>query len=67
MWPGEQPPTSRQNAPNNPYRHRVTTRSSGGDLVSWSFVGTKGLEGEVPDATVRRILSTVRLYDVPAG
>ncbi|MFK0104601.1 hypothetical protein [Streptomyces sp. NPDC091217] len=38
-----------------------------GDLVSWSFVGAKGVEGEVPDATVRRILSTVRLYDVPAG
>ncbi|MGW2558458.1 hypothetical protein ACWCXB_04245 [Streptomyces sp. NPDC001514] len=32
-----------------------------GDFVSWTFLGAKGVEDEVPDATVRRILSTVRL------
>ncbi|MEU8892041.1 hypothetical protein [Streptomyces sp. NPDC048442] len=32
-----------------------------GKLVSWSFVGAKGVPEEVPDATVRKIVSTVRL------
>ncbi|MFK4070633.1 hypothetical protein [Streptomyces sp. NPDC029674] len=36
-----------------------------GAFVSWSFHGAKGVEGELPDATVRKILSTVREYDVP--
>jgi len=34
------------------------------DFASWSFFGVKGVKGEVPDATVRKILSTVRLVDV---
>ncbi|MFE0105553.1 hypothetical protein [Streptomyces sp. NPDC059009] len=34
-----------------------------GDFASWAFVGAKGVKAEVPDATVRKILSTVRLYD----
>ncbi|MFD9219439.1 hypothetical protein ACFWDI_05255 [Streptomyces sp. NPDC060064] len=34
---------------------------SKGDFVSWTFLGAKDVAGEVPDATVRKILSTVRL------
>lgn len=36
-----------------------------GDFASWSFVGVKGVGEEVPDATVRKILGTVRLYTPP--
>lgn len=36
-----------------------------GDFVSWTFLGAKGVQEEVPDATVRKILSTVRLADGP--
>lgn len=36
-----------------------------GDFASWSFVGAKGVGEEVPDATVRKILGTVRLYTPP--
>ncbi|MGW7463385.1 hypothetical protein ACWGJT_01445 [Streptomyces xantholiticus] len=32
-----------------------------GDIVSWTFVGAKGVREEVPDRTVQKILSTVRL------
>jgi hypothetical protein len=32
-----------------------------GALASWTFVGAKGVPDEVPDATVRKIASTVRL------
>ncbi|RVU23880.1 hypothetical protein EOT10_17635 [Streptomyces antnestii] len=35
-----------------------------GDFASWSFFGVKGVKDEVPDATVRKIVSTVRLVDV---
>ncbi len=38
-----------------------------GDFASWTFVGAKGVGEEVPDATVKRILGTVRLYTPPAG
>lgn len=31
-----------------------------GDFVSWTFFGATGVPDEVPDATVRKILSTVR-------
>ncbi|NGO12155.1 hypothetical protein G5C60_32265 [Streptomyces sp. HC44] len=41
-------------------------RDSDGDFVSWSFVGAKGVSGEVPDATVKKILGTVRLYAQPS-
>ncbi len=43
---------------------KVTTfafKDPGGDFVSWTFVGAKGVRDEVPEATVRQILSTVRL------
>ncbi|MEU6279165.1 hypothetical protein [Streptomyces sp. NPDC047028] len=42
-------------------------RDPDGALLSWSFVGVKGVSDEVPDATVREIMRTVRLYDPPAG
>ncbi|MBO1337256.1 hypothetical protein [Streptomyces sp. VRA16 Mangrove soil] len=34
-----------------------------GDILSWSFVGPAGVKDEVPDATIRRILATMRLVD----
>ncbi|WP_369245044.1 hypothetical protein [Streptomyces sp. R41] len=37
-----------------------------GDIVSWEFFGAKGVSEEVPDATVRKIVATVRLYKVPS-
>ncbi|MFE6158253.1 hypothetical protein ACFQ7F_04950 [Streptomyces sp. NPDC056486] len=37
-------------------------KDSKGKLVSWSFFGAKGVSDEVPDATVRKMLSTVREY-----
>jgi hypothetical protein len=36
-----------------------------GDLVSWSFVGAAGVPDEIPDATVQKILSTVRVFTPP--
>jgi hypothetical protein len=41
-------------------------KDSEGDLVSWSFYGAKGVSDEVPDATVRKILSTVRVHEEPS-
>lgn len=41
-------------------------KDSDGDFVSWSFVGAAGVSEEVPDATVRKILATVRLVE-PSG
>lgn len=38
-----------------------------GDVVSWSFAGADGVGDEVPDATVRQIARTVRLYDPASG
>ncbi|MGX1129083.1 hypothetical protein RKD49_001273 [Streptomyces glaucescens] len=38
----------------------------GGDVVSWSFVGAHQVGEEVPDATVKEIARTVRLYTVPS-
>ncbi|MFJ8192879.1 hypothetical protein ACIQ8D_24420 [Streptomyces sp. NPDC096094] len=37
-------------------------KSADGDLVSWSFFGAADVGDEVPDATVRKILATVREY-----
>ncbi|WP_399882521.1 hypothetical protein ACGH7X_06535 [Streptomyces sp. BBFR51] len=37
-------------------------KSADGDLVSWSFFGAADVADEVPDATVRKILATVREY-----
>ncbi|WP_338899483.1 hypothetical protein WBG99_30950 [Streptomyces sp. TG1A-60] len=42
-------------------------KNSAGDYVSWTFHGAKGVKDEVPDATVEKILSTVRLYGDPTG
>jgi len=35
------------------------------DFMSWTFVGVTGVKDEVPEATVKRILSTVRLISAP--
>ncbi|MFF1704834.1 hypothetical protein [Streptomyces sp. NPDC058252] len=37
-----------------------------GDIVSWEFFGAKGVSEEVPDATVRKIVATVRLFKAPS-
>ncbi|MFJ6609006.1 hypothetical protein ACIQPT_01895 [Streptomyces sp. NPDC091289] len=37
--------------------------NSAGETVSWTFVGVRGVDDEVPEPTVRKILSTVRLID----
>ncbi|MFJ9567815.1 hypothetical protein ACIRQQ_48335 [Streptomyces fuscichromogenes] len=41
--------------------------NSAGDLVSWDFYGARGVSGEVPTATIMKILSTVRLHGTPTG
>jgi hypothetical protein len=40
-------------------------KNSAGDFVSWNFYGAKGVKGEVPKATILKILSTVRLHGDP--
>ncbi|MFJ4829092.1 hypothetical protein ACIP79_04060 [Streptomyces sp. NPDC088747] len=42
-------------------------KNSAGDFVSWTFYGAKGVSDEVSDATVQKILSTVRLRGEPTG
>jgi hypothetical protein len=42
-------------------------KNSKDDYVSWTFHGAKGVDDEVPDTTVQKILSTVRLYGEPTG
>ncbi|GAA5036693.1 hypothetical protein [Streptomyces siamensis] len=42
-------------------------KNSAGDFVSWTFYGAKGVGEEVSDATVQKILSTVRLHGDPTG
>ncbi|MEV7889815.1 hypothetical protein ACWD3I_13845 [Streptomyces sp. NPDC002817] len=42
-------------------------KNSTGDFVSWTFHGVKGTGDEVPDATVQKILGTVRLHGEPTG
>ncbi|TPQ16654.1 hypothetical protein [Streptomyces sporangiiformans] len=42
-------------------------KNAEGRFMSWAFQGVKGVSDEVPDATVRKILSTVRLYEDPSG
>ncbi|MBW5423601.1 hypothetical protein GKQ77_18885 [Streptomyces sp. BG9H] len=39
-------------------------KDSDGKFVSWSFHGAKGVTGELPDTTVKKILSTVRVYEM---
>ncbi|MGW0996401.1 hypothetical protein ACWD5V_24580 [Streptomyces sp. NPDC002523] len=41
-------------------------KDNDGAILSWSFVGAKGVSEEVQDATVRAIMRTVRLYAEPA-
>ncbi|MER5258890.1 MULTISPECIES: DUF1720 domain-containing protein [unclassified Streptomyces] len=36
-------------------------KNSEGEYVAWSLYGAKGVKDEVPDATVKKILATVRL------
>ncbi|MFD9422922.1 hypothetical protein [Streptomyces sp. NPDC060054] len=36
-------------------------RNAKGEIVSWTFVGVRGVGDEVPESTVRKILGTVRL------
>ncbi|GAA1927191.1 hypothetical protein GCM10009837_60740 [Streptomyces durmitorensis] len=36
-------------------------KNSDGEYVAWSLYGAKGVKDEIPDATVKKILSTVRL------
>ncbi|APY89428.1 hypothetical protein DCW30_14160 [Streptomyces alfalfae] len=40
-------------------------KNAEGEFASWSFAGAKGVPDEVPDTTVKKILSTVRLYEAP--
>ncbi|MHA5052938.1 hypothetical protein [Streptomyces sp. SD15] len=42
-------------------------KNSAGDFVSWTLYGAKGVDEEVPDATVRKFLGTVRLHGDPTG
>jgi len=42
-------------------------KNSNGDFVSWTFYGAKGVKDEVPDETVQKILSTVRLHGTPTN
>ncbi|MFD9075527.1 hypothetical protein [Streptomyces lasiicapitis] len=37
-------------------------KDAGGEFVSWAFHGAKDVKEEIPDTTVRKILSTVREY-----
>ncbi|MFD9291735.1 hypothetical protein ACFWBV_26305 [Streptomyces sp. NPDC060030] len=38
-------------------------KNAEGKFVSWTYVGAHGVPDEVPDATIREILSTVRLFE----
>ncbi|WP_055527545.1 hypothetical protein [Streptomyces graminilatus] len=40
-------------------------KNSAGDFVAWSLYGAAGVPGEVPEKTIMRILSTVRLHGEP--
>ncbi|MGW2649212.1 hypothetical protein ACWC2T_30905 [Streptomyces sp. NPDC001393] len=40
-------------------------RNSAGDLVAWSLFGATGVRDELPDSTIMKILSTVRLHGKP--
>lgn len=42
-------------------------KNAEGAYVSWTYVGAHGVSDEVPDATIRQILSTVRLYEEGDG
>ncbi|MEV5472688.1 hypothetical protein AB0L66_10070 [Streptomyces sp. NPDC052207] len=42
-------------------------KNSAGDFVAWSLYGATGVKDEVPDATILKILSTVRLHGDPTA
>ncbi|MFD7973335.1 hypothetical protein [Streptomyces clavifer] len=42
-------------------------KNAEGDFVSWTYFGAHGVSDEVPDATIREILSTVRLFEKGDG
>ncbi|MFC8227243.1 hypothetical protein [Streptomyces sp. NPDC057287] len=42
-------------------------KNAQGDFVSWTYLGVHGVSDEVPDATIREILSTVRLFEEGDG
>ncbi|MGW9023807.1 hypothetical protein ACWGQ5_06115 [Streptomyces sp. NPDC055722] len=42
-------------------------KSSAGDFVAWSLYGATGVKDEIPDATIAKILSTVRLHGDPTA
>lgn len=42
-------------------------KNSASDYVSWTLYGAKGVSEEIPDATIQKILSTVRLHGDPTG
>jgi hypothetical protein len=42
-------------------------KNSAGDFVAWTFYGAKGVSDEVPEDTIMKILSTVRLHGEPTG
>ncbi|MFD0418808.1 hypothetical protein [Streptomyces sp. NPDC127108] len=42
-------------------------KNSEGEFVSWSLYGARGVKEEIPDATIMKILATVRLHGKPTG
>ncbi|THA60289.1 hypothetical protein E6P78_27480 [Streptomyces sp. A0958] len=42
-------------------------KNAEGKFVSWTYVGAHGVPDEVPDATIRKILGTVRLFEEGDG
>ncbi|MGC4948540.1 hypothetical protein ACLQ2N_20345 [Streptomyces sp. DT224] len=42
-------------------------KNAEGKFVSWTYVGAHGVQDEVPDATIRQILGTVRLFNEGDG
>ncbi|MER5378683.1 hypothetical protein ABT040_00180 [Streptomyces sp. NPDC002688] len=42
-------------------------KNSAGDYVAWNLYGATGVKNEIPDATILKILSTVRLHGDPTG
>ncbi|AVH60130.1 MULTISPECIES: hypothetical protein [Streptomyces] len=40
-------------------------KNSAGDYVAWNLYGATGVDEEIPDATILKILSTVRLHGEP--
>ncbi|MGW0966058.1 hypothetical protein [Streptomyces sp. NPDC002516] len=42
-------------------------KNAAGDFVAWNLYGATGVKDEIPDATILKILSTVRLHGDPTG